>query len=61
MSHCHGSKISGSPESVVLQIWQEKIKGMTFLWMVALRNKTVVHIFLPSIEKAMAVSVKKDC
>ena len=39
----------------------EKIKGMTFLCMVALRNKTVVHIFLPLIEKAVAVSVKKDC
>ena len=40
---------------------RKKIKGMTFLCMVALRNKTVVHIFLLSTEKAMAISVKKDC
>ena len=30
MSHCHGSKISGSPQSVVLQIWQKKNQEYDF-------------------------------
>ena len=52
MSCCHGSKISGgSQEIVVLQIWQKKkmkkIMCMTFLYIIALRNKTVSHTFLP--------------
>ena len=53
ISRCHGSKISGSLQTVVLQIWQEKRKKltcMTFLCMIALRNKTVAHTFLPSFD-----------
>ena len=50
MSCCHGSKISrGSEKTVVLQIWQKKMKKlmcMTFLYIIALRNKTVSHTFL---------------
>ena len=53
MSHCLGSKISGSQQTVLLQIWQNKeTKGMTFLCMIALRNKTVAHTFCPSIDRA---------
>ena len=46
----HGSKISGYQQTVVLQIWQRKQKNvcLTFLSVIALRNKTVVHVFLPS-------------
>ena len=51
MSCCHGSKISGGSEkTVVLQIWQKKMKQlmcMTFLCIIALRNKMVAHTFLP--------------
>ena len=51
MSCCHGSKISGgSQEIIVLQIWQKKMKKrmcVTFLYIIALRNKTVSHTFLP--------------
>ena len=50
MSCCHCSKNSGGPqETVVLQIWQKKWKKltcMTFLCIIALRNKTVSHAFL---------------
>ena len=41
----------------------EKMKTlicMTFMCMIALRNKTVVHTFLPSFNNTMAVSIKKD-
>ena len=49
-SRYHGSKISGSQRTVVLQIWQknkptEKMTCITFLCRIALRNKTVVHTF----------------
>ena len=50
MSCCHGSKISGSQLTVVLQTCQKK--DMTFLCMIALRDKTVVHTFLPSFDNA---------
>ena len=44
------------------QIWQEnKQRKMTFLCMIALKTKTVAHIFLPSFDKAVATSIKKDC
>ena len=36
-------------------------KKMTFLCMIALRNKMVAHTFLSLLDKANAVSVKKDC
>ena len=55
-SRCHGSKLSGSQQTVVQQISQKKKneKKMTcipFLRIIALRNKTVVP-FLPSFENA---------
>ena len=55
MSCCHGSKISGSRLTVVLQTCQKKKKltFMTFLYMIALRDKTVAHTFLPSFHKAI--------
>ena len=55
MSCCHGSKISGSQLTVVLQTCQKKKKltFMTFLCMIALRDKTIAHIFLPSFHKAI--------
>ena len=34
---------------------------MTFQCMIAFRNKTLTHTFLPTFENQMAVSVKKDC
>ena len=53
MSRCHGSKIFGSQQTVVLQIWQkktEKLTCMTFPCTLALRNKTVAspYFVLPS-------------
>ena len=54
-SHRHSdSKISGSQQTVVLQIWQEKktkkLTCMSFLCMIALRNKIITHTFLPSFD-----------
>ena len=51
-SRCHGSKISGTEQTVVLQIWQEKnIKiVLTVLCNIALRDKLVTHTFLPSFD-----------
>ena len=46
MSHCYGSKISGSQQAMILQIWQKKMKCltcMTFLCMIELRNKVVAR------------------
>ena len=49
MSCCYGSKISGSQQIMILQIWQKKKKKrkkltcMTFLCMIELRNKVVAH------------------
>ena len=60
MSHCHGSKISGSPQSVVLQIWQKKNQGYDFSLHCCTQEQDSSSYF-SSIEKAMAVSVKKDC
>lgn len=34
---------------------------MTFLCMIALRNKTVAITFLQSFKRTLTVSVKKDC
>ena len=55
-SRCHGSKISGPQQTVVLQILQEKktkkLTCTTFLCMTALKNKTVAHTFLPSFNNA---------
>ena len=57
MSCCHGSKISGSQLTVVLQTCQKKEKidiyFMTFLCVIALRDKTIAHTFLPSFHKAI--------
>ena len=57
MSCCHGSKISGSQLTVVLQTCQKKEKidiyFMTFLCVIALRDKTIAHTFLPSLHKAI--------
>ena len=39
---------------------RKKLTCVTFLCMIALRNKTVAHTFLPSLTKQMTVSVKKD-
>ena len=51
MTCCHGSKMSGSQETVVLQIWQKKkLTCMPFLCIIVLRNKMVVHTSLPSFD-----------
>ena len=55
MSRCHGSKFSGSQQTVVVQIWQKRMKKLTsttFLFMIAVRNKTVAHTFLPPFDDA---------
>ena len=39
---------------------RKKLACVTFLCMIALRNKTVAHTFLPSLTKEMTVSCKKD-
>ena len=54
MSRCSGSKISGSQQTVALQIWQEKkTKKLTCInFMITLRNKTITHTFLPSFDNA---------
>ena len=50
------AKNSGSQQIVVLQIRQKKLKKLTcmtlFLCMIALRNKTLAHAFLPSFDNA---------
>ena len=54
-SRCHGSKISGSQQTVVLQIWHE--------WL-ALRNKTVTHTFFPKVLTMLNViidEIQKFC
>ena len=56
-SCCHESKISGSQETVLLQVRHEKKKRkkmacMTFLGVITLRDKTVAHIFVPSFDNA---------
>ena len=54
-SRCHGSKISGSQQTLVLQIWQKNEKQktcMTFPGMVALRIKIVAHTFFPLYDNA---------
>ena len=57
-SRCHGSKISGSQQTVLLQIWQKtqkslkKMTFMTFSCSIALRNKTVANTFRPSSNNA---------
>ena len=32
MSHSHGIKISGSQQTMVLEIWQKKMKKIDFCW-----------------------------
>ena len=51
------AKSSGAQRTVVLQIWQKKkpkklTRTTLFLSMIALRNKTVAHAFLPSFDDA---------
>ena len=53
MLRSHGSKISGSQQTVVLQKWwKKKLTCMTFLCMIALSNKMVADTFLPSLDNA---------
>ena len=52
MLRSHGSKISGSQQTVVLQKWWKKLTCMTFLCMITLNNKMVAHTFLPSLDNA---------
>ena len=54
---CHSSKISGSRQTVVLQISRktEALKCMIFLCLTALKNKTVFHTILPSFANANAL------
>ena len=50
-SRCHGNKISESQQTVVLKNGKKRRKKLTcttFLCMIAPRNKTVAHTFLPS-------------
>ena len=54
-SRCHGSKMSGSEQTVVHGTKKKETKKLTwipFLRMIELRNKTVAHTFLPSFDKA---------
>ena len=56
-SRSHGGKISGSQQTDFLQIWQKKenekmTRMQSFLCMIALRNKTVAHNWLPSFDNA---------
>ena len=48
-SRCHGSKISGSQQTVALQIWQGEKKNEQNC---SLRNKTAAHTFLLSLDNA---------
>ena len=66
-SRCYCSKIVfGSQQNMILQIQKKnrkqkmKMTCMTFLYTIALRNKTVVHTLLHRTTMQMAVSVKKD-
>ena len=53
MSCCHGSKISGSQQTEVLQIWHKNDIYTVFpRCMIVLRSKTVAHTFFPSFENA---------
>ena len=56
MSRCHRSKISRSQRSRgpvnMAGKKHEKLTCMTLLCMIALRNKTVAHTFLPSFDNA---------
>ena len=58
-SRCHGSKISGSQQTVA-EGETKKSTCLTFMCMIALRNKTVAHTFLPSFDnKKTAIYVNK--
>ena len=60
----HGSKISESKQTVVLKYGKKRRKQltcMTFPCMIALRNKTVTHNFLPSFDNENNRLFKKDC
>lgn len=55
MSPCHGSQISGSLKSMILQIWKNKKKKIpcrTFPSMIAIRNKMGASNFLLSFDSA---------
>ena len=56
MSHCHGNKISGSQQTMVLKIWWKKQNNwhawLSILRTIALRNKGVAHTFLSSFNNA---------
>ena len=63
-SRCHGSKISGSHQTVVLQIWQKKWKNwhvwLSYAWMHPKAKRWPILFFNPSTTQN-AVSVKKYC
>lgn len=55
MSPCHGSQISGSLKTIILQIWKKKKKKIpcrTFPSMIAIRNKTGASNFLSLFDNA---------
>jgi len=55
MSPCHGSQISGSLKTMILQIWQKKKKKLpyrTFLSVIIIRNKTEAKNFLSLFDNA---------
>ena len=64
-SRCHGSKISGSQLTVVLQIWQRKkrtkLTCMTFLCTIRLGNKTVIRTSLQSFHARKIVEIQEFC
>ena len=55
-SRCHGSKVTGSQQTVALQIWRtkknEKIEIHDFPFMIAVKYKAVVHAYLASFDNA---------
>ena len=52
MLRSHGSKISGSQQTVVLQkLWKKKSTCMIFLSIIPEENSCSAHTFLPSLEK----------
>ena len=53
-SRCHDSKISGSQRTVVLQIWQKKLRKNWHIWLSCAwlhsGTKRLAHAFLPSFD-----------
>ena len=59
MLRSHGSKISGSQQTVVLQKWWKKLTCMTFLCMIVLNTKWQPIRFFLRWTMQMFMSVKK--